>query len=133
MTAFGKRQVYAGVQCNVGIAHRDKIGVDLLLYSLATSPLTRRSDASTALFSFAPIASRPVKIRGITITPYGGLLTIVPAGNREDKIFTPPETGRAAVIGVAVPLNKDWIAFFEWNPAPNLRSAGTAVSRLYPK
>lgn len=130
---FGETQHYAGIGSNIGILRRNQHGLDVSVMSGVTAPMSRREKAATLLGTLAVIASRPVKISSLTMTPYGGFESVVPMGGRARGVFTPVETLFAGIAGVAIPLQKTWTAYLEYNPGPNLRSGGAGVVVMIPR
>ena len=53
------------------------------------------------LFTLALVASHPVTVGSVVITPYGGFNTLLPAGQRSLGAFTPVETLHTGKIGRA--------------------------------
>jgi hypothetical protein len=47
-------------------------------------------------------------------------------------VFTPVETLHAGIV-VAIPLQKTWTAYVEYNPGPNLRSGGAGIGVTIPR
>ena len=130
---FGETQHYVGVGSNIGFLRRSDHGVDVSLLNNVSTPLTRRGEAATLLVTLALIASRPVTLGSLLITPYGGVEALAPIGARARGVFTPVETLYAGIVGVAIPLQKTWAAYFEYNPGPNLRSGGAGVAVTVPR
>jgi hypothetical protein len=95
--------------------------------------MTRRDEAATLLATLAFVASRPVKIASLALTPYGGFEALVPIGHRARGVFTPVETLRAGIVGVAIPLGKAWAAFVEYDPGQRLRSGGAGIAVVIPR
>jgi hypothetical protein len=133
ISVFGETQHYAGVGSNIGVLRRNQHGLDVSVMSGVTAPLSRRGQAATLLGTIAVIASRPVTIGSLTMTPYGGFESVVPIGGRARGVFTPVETLHAGIAGVAIPLQKTWTAYVEYNPGPNLRSGGAGVVVMIPR
>lgn len=133
ISVFDETQHYVAVGSSIGMLRRDRHGLDVSFFSNVSTPLTRRDQAALLFGTFALIASRPLQVGSIVVTPYGGLEAVVPAGHRARGIFTPVETLFAGIAGLAVPLNKSWTAYVEVNPGPNLRSAGVAIAVLVPR
>ena len=133
ITVFGETQQYVGIGSNIGVLRRDRHGLDVSFFSNASAPLTRRDQAATVLVTLAFIASRPVRFGSALLTLYGGFETIVPVGARARGVFTPVETLHAGIVGAAVPLQKTWTAYVEYNPGPNLRSGGAGIAVTLPR
>lgn len=130
---FGGTQHYIGIGSNIGVLRRSQHRFDVSLFNNVSMPLTRRDEAATLLVTLALIASRPVKIGSLPITPYGGFETVAPVGARARGVFTPVETLHAGIVGVAIPLQKTWTVYVEYNPGPNLRSAGAGIAVTIPR
>lgn len=133
ISVFGETQHYVGVGSNIGLARRARLGFDLSLFTNASVPVTRRNQAAQVLLTIALVASRPVPLGSLVITPYGGFQTVVPVGSRARGVFTPVETLHNGIVGVAIPLRKTWSAYVEYNPGPNLRSGGVGLAVLLPR
>lgn len=129
---FDETQHYVGIGSNVGILQRDRHGLDVSLFSNVSLPLTQRDEASSVLVTIAVIASRPVTLGSLRMTTYGGFESLAPVGSRARGVFTPVETLYAGIIGVAIPWRKTWTAYVEYNPGPNLRSAGAGIALTIP-
>lgn len=130
---FGQTQHYVGIASNIGVLRRSRHGLDVSLSSNVSVPLTRRDQAATLLVTLAVIASRPVNIGSLQLTPYGGFEAVAPVASRARGVFTPVETLHAGIVGVAIPLQKPWTAYAEYNPGPNLRSGGVGMVVTIPR
>jgi len=133
ITVFGETQHYIGGGSNIGLLQRRRHGLDVSFFNNVSVPLTRRDEAATLLGTFAFVASRPVKIGAVSLTPYGGFEAVVPIGHRDRGVFTPVETLHAGIVGVAIPLAKTWAAFVEYDPGPRLRSGGAGIAVTLPR
>jgi hypothetical protein len=133
ITVFGDTQQYIGGGSNIGILQRGRHGIDVSFFSNVSVPITRRDEAATWLGTFAFVASRPIRIGSLPMTPYGGFEALVPVGQRARGVFTPVETLHAAIVGVAIPLDKTWAAFVEYDPGPRLRSGGAGIAVAIPR
>jgi hypothetical protein len=133
ISVFGETQHYVSGGSNIGLLQRRRLGLDVSFFSNVTVPITRRNEAATLLGTFAFIASRPVKIGAVFLTPYGGFEAVVPIGHRDRGVFTPVETLHAGIVGVAIPLGKTWAAFVEYDPGPRLRSGGAGIAVTIPR
>jgi hypothetical protein len=129
---FDETQHYVGIGSNVGILRRGAHGLDVSVFSNLSLPLTRRDEASSVVVTIAVIASRPVTLGSLRITTYGGFESLAPVGDRARGVFTPVETLHAGILGVAIPLQKAWTGYVEYNPGPNLRSAGAGIALTIP-
>ena len=132
-TVFGELQHYVGVGSNIGVLRRGRHGVDLSFFNNASVAVTRRNEACTLFVMLALVASRPVTIGSVVVTPYGGFNTVVPIGQRALGVFTPVETLHTGIVGVTVPLHKTWSAYVEYDPGPKLRSAGVGLAYFVPR
>jgi hypothetical protein len=130
---FGETQHYVGGGTNIGLLQRRRHALDVSFFNNVTVPLTRRDEAAIVLGTFAFVASRPVKVASLSLTPYGGFEALVPIGHRARGVFTPVETLHAAIVGVAIPLDKTWAAFAEYDPGPRLRSGGAGIAVTIPR
>ena len=133
ISVFGETQHYVSVGSNLGMLQRRRHGLDVSLYNNASIPLTRRNEAAAILVTLALVASRPVTLGSLVVTPYGGLEAVVPVGDRARGVFTPVETLYAGIAGVAVPVHKNWTVFAEYNPGPTLRSGGVGIAATLPR
>ncbi len=132
ITVFGRSQSYAGVSSNVGLLRRSRTGLDVALYNTASLPINHREQACPVLLGSALIASRPVKVGGRTVTPYGGVSRLSPLGRARDPIFTPPSAVLNGIVGISVPLGKVSI-FLEYNPGGIQRSGGIGALYVFPQ
>jgi len=133
ISVFGETQHYFSGGTNIGLLQRRRHGLDVSFFNNVSVPLTRRDEAATLLGTFAFVASRPVKIGSLSVTPYGGFEALVPIGHRARGVFTPVETLHAAIAGAAIPLGKTWTAFVEYDPGPRLRSGGAGIAVTIPR
>jgi hypothetical protein len=133
ITVFGKTQHYASVGSNVGILQHRQHGLDVSFFSSLSVPMTRRDEAATLLLTVAFVASHPLNLGSLLVTPYGGLEAVIPVGDRARGVFTPVETLHAGIVGVAIPLRKTWTASVEYNPGPSLRSGGVGIAVTIPR
>ena len=132
ITVFGRSQSYAAISSNVGLLSRSRPGVDVALYNIAIHPINHREQACRVLLGSALIASRPVKVGGRSVTPYGGVSRLTPMGRALDPVFTPPSAVYNGIVGVSVPLGKVTF-FFEYNPGGIQRSGGMGVLYVLPQ
>jgi hypothetical protein len=132
ISVFGGTQHYVGAAANISVLRRGQAWVDVSCFSGVSAPITRREEAAAVLGTLALVASRPIQLGSVQVTPYGGIETVVPAGHRDRGIFTPVEILHAGIVGAAVPLRKDWTAYVEYNPGSNLRSAGAGITVALP-
>jgi hypothetical protein len=132
ITVFGRSQSYVAMSSNVGLLRRSRTKVDVALFNTANFPINHREQACRVLLGSALIASRPVKVGGRTLTPYGGVIRLTPIGRALDPVFTPPSAVYNGIVGVAVPLGKVTF-FFEYNPGGIQRSGGMGVLYVFPQ
>jgi hypothetical protein len=132
INVFGDTQHYGAIGANVNVLRSARSGIDVSLFGGVSTPITRRDEAAVVLGTFALIASRPTRLGSLTITPYGGIEMLVPAGHRARGIFTPIDTEYAGIVGMSVPVRGNWAAYVEYDPGLNLRSAGFGISVLVP-
>ena len=132
ITVFGRSQSYAAISANIGLLRRSRAGVDVALYNNASLPINHREQASPVLLGSALIASRPVRIGGRVVTPYGGVNRLTPIGKARDPFFTPPAAVYNGIAGVSVPLGKVTF-FFEYNPGGIQKSGGMGVLYVFPQ
>ena len=130
---FGEIQHYVGGGSNISLLRRAQRGLDLSFFNAASVALTRRDEACTLFVTLAFVASRPVTLGSVAITPYGGFNTVVPIGQRDLGVFTPVETLHTGIVGVAIPFHKTWQAFVEYDPGPKLRAAGVGLVYIVPR
>lgn len=133
ISVFGDSQQYVGGGSNISLFKRRGHGLDVSFFTNATVPVTRRDQAATALATLALVASRPVTLGSIVMTPYGGFNTLLPIGHRERGVFTPVEALHTGIAGLAVPIDKAWSAYAEYNPGPGLQSAGVGILYVRPR
>ncbi len=107
--------------------------MDVALLSLFSTPLNRRHEAATVLATFAPIASRPVRLRGCEMTLYGGYLRSEPFGRRTDKLFTPPEGTHNGIVGAVLPVSKSLSLIAEYDPGRSQQNLGLALLYVFPR
>lgn len=131
ISALGENQHYAGFGWNVNLLKRNQALVDVSFFNTVTFPVSRRSESSTVLLTPALVVSRPVTIAGRTVAIYTGLNSVVPIGNIQDKLFTPPETLLNVPAGVSVVLSKKWVTYVEYDYGSNLSSVGVGILRVF--
>lgn len=133
ISVFGDTQHYLGAGSNIGILRRSRHGLDLSFFNNASVALTRRDQAATVLFTLALVASHPVTVGSVVITPYGGFNTLMPIGQRAQGVFTPVETLHTGIVGLAIPLSKSWSTLAEYDPGPGIHTAGIALVYVRPR
>jgi hypothetical protein len=133
IAVFGQSQHYAGAGSNIGLLKRNRFGVDVSFFNLFSTPFNRRGQASAVSAAFAPIASRPVKLRGYEMTVYGGYLRGEFFGRRAGKLFTPPKGAHNGMVGTVLPISKDLSLIGEYNPGRAQHNLGLAVLYVFPR
>lgn len=132
ITVFGRSQSYAAIGSNIGLLRRSRAGLDVAFYNNASLPINHREQACPVLLASALIASRPVKLSGRVITPYGGVSRLTPLGGTHDPFFTPSAAVYNGIVGGSVSLGKVTI-FLEYNPGRMQNSAGVGVLYIFPR
>ena len=133
LSVLGRTQHYAGVGSNLGILRRTRHKVDVAFLSFFTTPFNHRDQAATVFATFAPLASRPVRLRAYEMTLYGGYLRTEPLGRRADKLFTPRQGTHNGIAGVALPVSKSLLLIIEYDPGRSQQNLGLAVSYMFPR
>ncbi len=133
VTIFGQTQHYGGLGSNLAILKRARHGVDLAFLNSFSTPFNRRKQAATVSATFAPIASRPVRLAGLHITLYTGYLRSEFFGQRANKLFSPPQGTHNGIIGVVLPLPKSVSFIAEYDPGRVQRNLGVALLYLFPR
>lgn len=133
LTIFGQTQHYGGLGSNLGILRRARHGVDLAFLNLFSTPFNRRDQAATVFATFAPIASRPVRLREYEMTLYGGYLRSESLGRRADKLFSPPKGTHNGIIGAVLPVSKSLSLIAEYDPGRGQQNLGLALLYLFPR
>lgn len=132
ITVFGRSQSYAAIGANIGVLRRSRAGLDVAFYNNASLPINHREQASPVLLSSALIASRPVKLGGWGITPYGGVSPLTPIGGTREPFFTPPSSVYNGIVGVSVTVGR--VAFYlEYNPGDIQRNSGGGILYVFPQ
>lgn len=133
LTIFGQTQHYLGVGSNLGILKRAHHGVDLAFLNFYSTPLNRRDQAATVSATFAPVASRRVRLRGYEMTLYAGYLRSESFGHRADKLFSPPKGTHNGIIGTVFPISKSLSLIAEYDPGRSQHNLGLALLYLLPR
>jgi hypothetical protein len=133
LTIFGQTQHYGGLGSNLGILKRARHGVDLAFLTVLSTPFNRRDQAATVSAIFAPITSRPVRLRGYEMTLYAGYLRSESLGQRADKLFSPPKGTHNGIIGTVLPLSQTLSLIAEYDPGRSQQSLGLALLYLFPR
>jgi len=123
-TTDGETQVWTGGGGNLRLARAGK--VTFSLFTVASVALTRRDEACQVLWNPALIASTPV---GKQLTVYSGVNSLIPIGDRERGIFTPPSTRVNVPIGATYAIGP-WGLWGEVDVG-NLQAVGVGITRIW--
>jgi hypothetical protein len=123
-TTDGETQVWTGGGGNLRLARARK--VTLSLFTVASVALTRRDEACQVLWNPALIASTPVAKQ---LTVYSGVNSLIPIGDRERGIFTPPSTKVNVPIGATYAIGP-WGLWGEVDVG-NLQAVGVGITRIW--
>jgi len=123
-TTDGETQVWTGGGGNLRLARAGK--VTFSLFTVASVALTRRDEACQVLWNPALIASVPV---GKQLTVYSGVNGLIPIGDRERGIFTPPSTKVNVPIGATYAIGP-WGLWGEVDVG-NLQAVGVGITRIW--
>ena len=123
-TTDGETQVWTGGGGNLRLARAGK--VTFSLFTVASVALTRRDEACQVLWNPALIASTPV---GKQLTVYSGVNSLIPIGDRERGIFTPPSTKVNVPIGATYAIGP-WGLWGEVDVG-NLQAVGVGITRIW--
>ena len=123
-TTDGETQVWTGGGGNLRLARAGK--VTFSLFTVASVALTRRDEACQVLWNPALIASTPV---GKQLTVYSGVNGLIPIGDRERGIFTPPSTRVNVPIGATYAIGP-WGLWGEVDVG-NLQAVGVGITRIW--
>jgi hypothetical protein len=93
-TTDGATQVWLGGGGNLRLVRVRKVTVSF--FSIASVAVNRRDEACQVLWNPALVASVPLSRK---LTVYSGINTLVPIGDRERGIFTPPSAEANVPIG----------------------------------
>jgi hypothetical protein len=98
----------------------------LSLFTVASVALNRRDQACQVFFNPALIASAPV---GPRLVVYSGVNSLVPIGDRERGIFTPPSATANVPIGATYAIGRWGL----WGEADfgSLRAFGVGLARVF--
>jgi hypothetical protein len=95
-------------------------------YTLVSTPLNKRGDASPATVFTAAIVSKTISETSKVI-PYTGYSATIPIGNAEGKLFTAPSTVHNIPVGLMIPKGK-MSYFVEYNYGRTVQTVGIGVS-----
>ena len=123
-TTDGETQVWTGGGGNLRLARAGK--VTFSLFTVASVALTRRDEACQVLWNPALIASAPV---GKQLTVYSGVNSLIPIGDRERGIFTPPSAKVNVPIGATYAIGP-WGLWGEVDVG-NLQAVGVGITRIW--
>jgi hypothetical protein len=123
-TTDGETQVWTGGGGNLRLARARK--VTFSLFTVASVALTRRDEACQVLWNPALIASTPVAKQ---LTVYSGVNSLIPIGDRERGIFTPPSTKVNVPIGATYAIGP-WGLWGEVDVG-NLQAVGVGITRIW--
>ena len=123
-TTDGETQVWTGGGGNLRLARARK--VTFSLFTVASLALTRRDEACQVLWNPALIASVPV---GKQLTVYSGVNGLIPIGDRERGIFTPPSAKVNVPIGATYAIGP-WGLWGEVDVG-NLQAVGVGITRIW--
>ena len=123
-TTDGETQVWTGGGGNLRLARARK--VTFSLFTVASVALTRRDQACQVLWNPALIASTPVARQ---LTVYSGVNGLIPIGDRERGIFTPPSAKVNVPIGATYAIGP-WGLWGEVDVG-NLQAVGAGITRIW--
>ncbi len=133
LSIFGRTQHYGGLGSNVGILKRARHRVDVAFLTLFSTPFNHRDQAATVFATFAPVASRPVRLRGHEMTLYGGYLRSEPLGRRANRLFTPPKGTHNGIVGAVLPVSRSLSLIAEYDPGRSQQNLGLALLYVFPR
>jgi hypothetical protein len=123
-TTDGSTQAWIGGGGNTRLARAGK--VTFSLFTVGSVALNHRDEACQLLFNPALVASVPVNK---TLTLYSGVNSLIPIGDRERGIFTPPSNKVNVPIGATVALGPWGL----WGEADfgTLNTFGIGLTRIW--
>jgi hypothetical protein len=133
LTIFGQTQHYAGLGSSVSVLKRSRCAVDVAFVSFFSAPMNYRDQAATVSAVFAPIASRPVRLRNYEMTLYTGYLRGEFFGQRTGKLFSPPAATHNGILGAVFPFSKSFFVVAEYDPGRNQQNLGLALLYTFPR
>ena len=131
ISALGSTQHYAGFGWNLALIHRSQAFVDVSFFGAATFPLNNRSEASTVLTAPSLVVSRPVTLNGKSVTLYSGITTLVPIGQTEDTLFTPPDVVWSIPIGFSTAVADGWSLYAEVDVHQVFKAVGIGLVKTF--
>ena len=123
-TTEGATQGWVGGGGNLRLARIRKL--TLSLFSVASVALNRRDEACQVLWNPALIASAPL---GKQLVVYSGVNGLVPIGDRERGIFTPPSSKVNVPIGATYAIGP-WGLWAEADVG-TLNAVGFGLTRVF--
>ena len=123
-TTEGTTQGWIGGGGNLRLVRIQK--VTLSFFSIASVALNRRDEACQVLWNPALVASVPLST---TFTVYTGLNGLIPIGDRERGIFTPPSAKANVPIGGTYAIGP-WGVWAEGDFG-NLKAVGFGLTRVF--
>jgi len=123
-TTDGDTQFWVGGGGNLRLARVDKVSVSL--FGVASVPFNHRDEACQVLLNPALVASVPL---GAKLTVYSGLNALVPIGDRERGVFTPPSTKTNVPVGLTYAIGP-WGLWVEGDFG-NLNALGLGLTRVW--
>jgi hypothetical protein len=123
-TTDGETQVWTGGGGNLRLARAGK--VTFSLFNVASVALTRRDEACRILWNPALVVSTPL---GTKLTIYSGLNSLIPIGDRDRGIFTPPSNKVNVPIGATYAIGP-WGLWAEGDVG-NLNAFGFGLTRTW--
>jgi hypothetical protein len=123
-TTEGTTQGWIGGGGNLRLVRIQK--VTLSFFSIASVALNRRAEACQVLWNPALVASVPLSK---TFTVYTGLNGLIPIGDRERGIFTPPSNKTNVPIGGTYAIGP-WGLWTEGDFG-NLKAVGFGLTRVF--
>jgi hypothetical protein len=120
----GATQWWAGGGGNLRLARIRK--VSLSFFTMAALPITRRDEACLVLWNPALIASVPLNK---ALTLYSGVNALVPIGDRQRGVFTPPSAKVNAPLGATYAIGS-WGVWGEADIGP-LKAVGLGLTRMF--
>lgn len=110
-TTKTQSSIFGGGKIN--ITQKDSLP-KISLLSLLSTPLDKRNEGTTTLYC-GLVASKKLKVKNFEFTPYGGFSTLIPLGDSQDKLFTPPTPQQSIATGVYKDLGHGTAFYAEFN------------------
>lgn len=131
ITVLGQTQHYVGLGWNLNLVRRNRAFVDVSFFGAVTAPFNNRNKASIFLTASALVISRPINIGNRFLSLYTGISTLVPLGEKEDKLFTPPGVVWSIPIGFSTSLVDGWSVYTEVDVHPKFKAVGVGLIRAF--